>query len=242
MARPKDQGKRRGELVAAAHELAARKGLRDVRLRDVAEATGLTSGAVLYYFDGLDELFFAAYERAVERFCIEREEAVEQIEDPCEALATALHLGVPTGADDVEIRLLYEFEAVAFRSPACADMMASYVDRQVDMYAHILERGGFDLSGGADPRRVARNLVALEDGHGVYVLTGQVAPGEVEAMLLEHAAAVTGVPPAQLRASSVAQVDDAAGERPRLHEVEVDSLVPHGEERRAATERDRAHE
>jgi hypothetical protein len=60
------------------------------------------------------------------------------------------------------------------------------------MYARIL--GADDFSLGTDPRRVARNLVALEDGHGVYVLTGQVPPEEVEAMLLEHAAAVTGVP------------------------------------------------
>jgi AcrR family transcriptional regulator len=192
MARPKDQEKRRGQLMTAAHELAAKKGLRDVRLRDVAEATGLTPGAVLYYFDGLDELFFAAYERAVERFCIERERAVASIADPARALATALHLGIPTGVDDVEIRLLYEFEAVAFRSQACADMMASYVERQVEMYAGILDAAELELRG--DARRLARNLVALEDGHGVYVLTGQVAPAEVEAMLLEHAAAVTGVP------------------------------------------------
>jgi DNA-binding transcriptional regulator YbjK len=196
MARPKDQEKRRAELMAAAGELAARKGLRDVRLRDVAEATGLTSGAVLYYFDGLDELFFAAYERAVERFCVERERAVAGIADPARALATALHLGVPTGPEDVEIRLLYEFEAVAFRSSACADLMASYVERQVGMYAAILEANDFDLP--ADARRVARNLIALEDGHGVYVLTGQVAPEEVEALLLEQAAAVTGVPAERL--------------------------------------------
>jgi AcrR family transcriptional regulator len=192
VARPKDQEKRRGELMRAAHELAAKKGLRDVRLRDVAEATGLTSGAVLYYFDGLDELFFAAYERAIERFCLERERAVDSIADPARALATALHLGVPTGTDDVDIRLLYEFEAVAFRSTACADMMAGYVARQVEMYAGILRAGEFELRG--DATTVARNLVALEDGHGVYVLTGQVAPQEVEAMLLDHAAAVTGVP------------------------------------------------
>jgi DNA-binding transcriptional regulator YbjK len=191
MARPKDQDKRRGELVAAAGDLAARKGMGEVRLRDVAEAAGLTSGAVLYYFDGLDELFFAAYERAVERFCVERERVVAGISDPARALATALHLGVPTGPDDVEIRLLYEFEAVAFRSSECADLMASYVERQVVMYAGILEAGEFAL--GAEARHVARNLVALEDGHGVYVLTGQVAPEDVEALLIEHAAAVTGV-------------------------------------------------
>ena len=193
MARPKDQERRRGELVAAAGKLAARKGMRDVRLRDVAEATGLTSGAVLYYFDGLDELFFAAYERAVERFCVERERVVAEIADPPRALATALHLGVPTGPDDVEIRLLYEFEAVAFRSPACADLMASYVERQVQMYARILACDEFPQLRG-DPRGVARNLVALEDGHGVYVLTGQVTPQEVQRLLLEQAAAVTGVP------------------------------------------------
>jgi hypothetical protein len=39
---------------------------------------------------------------------------------------------------------------------------------------------------------VARNLVALEDGHGVYVLTGQVEPGEVERMLVSAASALTG--------------------------------------------------
>jgi hypothetical protein len=36
--------------------------------------------------------------------------------------------------------------------------------------------------------------VALEDGHGVYVLTGQMTPHELERHLLEHAAAVTRAP------------------------------------------------
>jgi AcrR family transcriptional regulator len=194
MARPKDQDKRRGQLVAAATAVAARKGLHGAQLRDVAEAAGLTPGAVLYYYDGLDDLFFAVYERAIERFCLERERVVADLDDPVLALGAALRLGVPTGPGDDEIRVLYEFEAVAFRSPACAELMAGYVDRQVDMFAGILEAGAragvFTLGG--DPRRMARNLVALEDGHGLYVLTGQVAPEELEALLLEHAAAVTG--------------------------------------------------
>jgi DNA-binding transcriptional regulator YbjK len=194
MPRPKDQVRRRRELVAAASDVIARKGMGAVRLRDVAEAAGMTSGNVLYYYDGLDDLFFAAYERAVERFCVEREAAVARLRKPARKLAAALRLGVPTGPEDTEIRLLYEFEAVAFRSPACADLMAGYVERQVDMYAAILEEGAaagdFALAG--DPRRLARNIVALEDGHGVYVLTGQVSPGELERLLLEHGEAVTG--------------------------------------------------
>jgi DNA-binding transcriptional regulator YbjK len=196
MPRPKDQTRRRHELVAATSDVVARKGLAGVRLRDVAEAAGMTSGNVLYYYEGLDELFFAAYERAIERFCVDREAAVEALSEPAQKLATALRLGVPTGPGDTEIRLLYEFEAVAFRSQACADMMAAYVERQVDMYERVLgdgaAAGAFRLAG--DARRLARNLVALEDGHGVYVLTGQTSPRELEALLLEHAAAITGLP------------------------------------------------
>src|SRR3981189_521824 len=65
VARPRDQVQRRRELVAATSKLVARKGLASVTLRDVAAAAGVTSGAVLYYYDGLDELFTAAYDRAV---------------------------------------------------------------------------------------------------------------------------------------------------------------------------------
>jgi DNA-binding transcriptional regulator YbjK len=51
---PNDQARHRGELVAAAGDVIARKGLGAVRLRDVAEAAGMTSGNVLYYYEGLD--------------------------------------------------------------------------------------------------------------------------------------------------------------------------------------------
>src|SRR4051812_17826572 len=160
MPRPKDQARRRLELVTAASDVVARKGIAGVRLRDVAEAAGMTSGNVLYYYDGLDELFFAAYERAVERFCVEREEAVARLRKPSRKLAAALRLGVPTGPEDTEIRLLYEFEAVAFRSTECADLMAAYIERQVDMYESILRdgkaAGEFEPAG--DLRRIARNL------------------------------------------------------------------------------------
>jgi DNA-binding transcriptional regulator YbjK len=196
MPRPKDQARRRHELVAATSDVVARKGMAGVRLRDVAEAAGMTPGNVLYYYAGLDELFFVAYERAIERFCVEREEAVARLRKPARKLAAALRLGVPTGPEDTEIRLLYEFEAVAFRSTECADLMGAYIERQVAMYEGILREGeaagDFELAG--DPRRLARNLIALEDGHGVYVLTGQMAPRELERHLLEHAAAVTRAP------------------------------------------------
>lgn len=203
MARPRDQDRRRRQLVKATNELVARKGMAEVRLRDVAEHAGLTPGAVLYYYDGLDELFFTAYEAGIHRYCEEREDALARIERPTARLATALRLGVPSGPDDVESRLLYEFEAVAFRSAGCAQLMKDYVDRQVDMYEEILragvDSGEFQIEG--DLHAAARVIVAMEDGHGVYVLTGQVAPADAERLYLQHASALTGVPLRKLTAS-----------------------------------------
>jgi AcrR family transcriptional regulator len=177
--------------------LVADRGVSGVKLRDVAAATGLTTGAVLYYYDSLDELFTAAYDGAVERFCTEREKAIAHIADPAARLAAAVHMAIPSGPDDAEIRLLYELEAVAFRDAACAALMATYVERQVGMYAAILEVGvataGFELAG--DPRTVARNLVALEDGQGLYVIMGRDRPEEVERRILQYLAGAIGVDP-----------------------------------------------
>jgi len=203
MARPRDQAHRRRQLVSATNELVARKGMAGVRLRDVAEHAGLTPGAVLYYYDGLDELFFSAYEAGIHRYCEEREEAIAGLAAPVAQLATALRLGVPTGPDDVESRLLYEFEAIAFRSEPCAQLMSDYVERQVDMYERILiagvGSGDFELDGNL--RAAARVIVAMEDGHGPYVLTGQVTPADAERLFLQHAALLTRVPLRRLAAS-----------------------------------------
>lgn len=189
--------------MAATSKLVARKGLASVTLRDVADAAGLTSGAVLYYYDGLDELFTAAYDRAVERFCRDREEAVAGIEDAAARLATAIRLGIPGGPDDAEIRMLYELEAVAFRSPECAALMAAYIERQVAMYASILEVGAAvgRLTLTAGSRSIARNVVALEDGQGIYVLLGRDTAADVEARIIEYVATATGLTPAELRAA-----------------------------------------
>jgi len=194
VARPRNQSQRRRELIAATESALAQRGLSGVRLRDVAERAGMTPGAILYYYDGLDDLFFAVYERGVDRFCRAREAAIGELDDPVAQLATAIHLGIPPSDDDADIRLLYEFEAVAFRNSACAALMHGYVERQVLMYSSILEAGrragAFTLAG--DVRAIARNIIALEDAHGLYVLTGHREPVEVEGLVLDYAALATG--------------------------------------------------
>jgi AcrR family transcriptional regulator len=196
MARTKDQARRRKELVTAATRVIARHGVGAVRLRDVADEAGLTSGAVLYYYDDLADLFVEVYQAAIDRFCGERQAAVDAEADQARRLGLALHAGIPTGPDDDGCRILYEFEALTFQSPTCAALMTAYVERQVALYGSLLEvgerTGAFTLS--ERPETVARNLVALEDGHGIYVLMGRSRPAQMEATIRSYLAGAVGLP------------------------------------------------
>src|SRR5919201_1203740 len=93
-----------------------------------------------------------------------RADAVNAVAAPPEQLRLAIHLGVPTGPDDTDSRLLYELDAFTGPSPAFAVLTSSYFDRQAMLYKSILEsgsaRGDFELA--APARAIARGLVALE--------------------------------------------------------------------------------
>ena len=89
MARKSNQQIRREELIDAAQDAVARKGLAAVQLRDIAQLAELTPGAILYYYDDLHDLLRQVYERATQRYSVQREQAIAEISSP------ALRLGHP---------------------------------------------------------------------------------------------------------------------------------------------------
>ena len=95
MARKRDQETRRQQLIDAAREAVAEKGLAAVQLRDVAKAADLTPGAVLYYYDDLHDLLQQVYEGATRRYSVEREEAIARLSSPA---APAGHGAADVGA------------------------------------------------------------------------------------------------------------------------------------------------
>jgi AcrR family transcriptional regulator len=195
--RRKDQARRRAQLVAAAREVLLERGAVGLRVKDVAERVGLSSSSVLYYYPDLDDLLLEVSRMAMERYAERRAEAVRGIADPAAQLRLAIRLGVPTGPDDDDSRLLYEIDALTGASQLFATLSASFFDRQALLYERVLERGAesgvFEL--GADPPTIARGLVALEDGLGLQVVLGHpgVDATAAEAILLAWAGAATGV-------------------------------------------------
>jgi AcrR family transcriptional regulator len=200
--RRKDQALRRRQLAEAARRVLLERGAVGVRVKDIAEQAGLAPSSVLYYYPNLDDLLLEVSRSAMERYAERRAEAVRALAGPPDQLRLAVHLGVPTGPDDTDSRLLYELDAFTGSSPVFAVLTASYFDRQALLYESILEAGarGGDFELAAPARAIARGLVALEDGLGLQVVIAHpgIDSAEAERILLEHASMATGYALARL--------------------------------------------
>lgn len=171
MARAKST--RRTDLLEAAQRAMAEHGA-GVRLNQVAEEAGLTSGAILYHYPDLQDLLIDANRAGMERFHDARLQALDGVTDPAQRLVVTITSGLPVDEDDEEVRLLCALGGEAARNTVYAVLLTSLYDRQVAMYQAILEsgaaQGDFDLSG--DALTISRNLVALEDAYGYRIMAG----------------------------------------------------------------------
>lgn len=169
----KTRSARKADLLEAAQRAMAEHGA-GVRLNQVAQQAGLTSGAILYHYPDLQELLVDANRAGMERFHDARLKAIEGVTDPAERLVATVLSGLPVDEDDEEVRLLCALGGEAARNTVYAVLLTSLYDRQVAMYQAILEAGAaggvFTLAD--DSLVIARNLVALEDAYGYRIMAG----------------------------------------------------------------------
>src|ERR1700712_2893294 len=100
MARRKDQDGRREHLRGAALSTLADRGVSATRLKDIADAAGVTPATVLYYYPDVDDLLLQVLAGAMTRFYAPRRKTVEGIADARERLLATIHAGLPEGPDD----------------------------------------------------------------------------------------------------------------------------------------------
>ncbi len=188
---------KRTDLLEAAQRAMAEHGTA-VRLNQVAEHAGMTSGAILYHYPDLQDLLVDANRAGMERFYTERVAALEGINNPAERLVVTIISGLPRGQDDEEVRLLCALGGEAAGKTIYAVLLTALFDRQVAMYQTLLDTGAaqgvFQLS--SDSLTIARNLVALEDAYGYRIMASHptldhdVAAG----LILDYARLATSHP------------------------------------------------
>ena len=190
MARPKDQKKRREQLITATANAVLLHGSTEMRLADIAEEAGLASASVLYYYPDVQELFTAVFEKGSIQYCEEREAHVAQETAPLQRLHACIRSGIPRpGAAEEASRILYELTPIVLRNESAAAQHETFITRQATLYEGVLEEcqatGQYRLLMPA--KILARSFVALEDGYGIDVLTGAITADQEEEWLLQYA-------------------------------------------------------
>lgn len=174
MARPRNQDARRRQLLDAALRVIHRSGPADLQMKDVATEAGLATGSVYYYYDNVDDLLRHVHQLAFERYYTSRVAAIAELTDPREKIRRMIELGLPKPEDEPISLALYQVAVSKARNPQHAEMITDLCGSQVRLYQDLLDEGV--ASGVFEPvistRRIAEHIIALEDGYGLGLCTG----------------------------------------------------------------------
>lgn len=196
MARVRNQDARRHQLVSAAIDVIAHRGVGAMRVKDIADVAAISPRLVAYYYPQIEDLIDDVYRTAVDRYYWQRLEAINKLENPRDRLVNLLETGLPAGREDKLNRALYELAVNAGREARHGTLLTLLFDREVSLYVAVLEAGHAtrDFALTEPVLLIARNFVALEDAYGMHLNGGNSsldAPAAV-ALLQSYARSVTG--------------------------------------------------
>jgi TetR/AcrR family transcriptional repressor of bet genes len=165
-----DHEERRAELRDAVWRLASRDGLEAVTVRAVADEAGCSTGALVHYFAGKEDLLLFAFRTVADRVMRRVAAAEELTADPMELARAMLVEGLPLDRErQAEVRLWFAFLGLALTRPALArDQRLTYRawrERVAERLAAAKEQG--ILRADVDPQTQAAALVGLVDGLAV---------------------------------------------------------------------------
>ncbi|MGH2476106.1 MAG: TetR/AcrR family transcriptional regulator, partial [Candidatus Limnocylindrales bacterium] len=172
---------RREAIVGAALGVAVRKGLASTTVRDVAAEMGTSSGLIHHYFDSMDEVLAAAFERVATQDLVASARAMAAATTPIEALRVFFRTYTPADKDWA-FQLWLDAWAEASRRPAL-----QATSRRLNLeWQGLLEQtivagladGSFSIP---DPSAAAWRILSLLDGlalqvvaHGTTISRAQV--------------------------------------------------------------------
>jgi AcrR family transcriptional regulator len=189
---------RRDQLLAATLDAIRERGIGNLRVQDVAERAGVSTGTVHYHFSDIDQLILDVFTWACDRFYAQRLEVIAAISDAREQLVAMIASGLPEDADDALVVALYDIGVYRRGSAPFAPLAQALFDRQVALYFAVLQlgvaQGHFRLAGPIVD--IAQNLVALEDAYGLHIVSGNrsVPPERARQLILDSARMVTDCP------------------------------------------------
>lgn len=191
---------RRRSIVEAALAVAGRKGLGATTVRDVAAEMGTSSGLIHHYFDTMDDVLAAAFERAAAADLEAARRLVAASGQPTERLLAFIGSYAPAQSSHT-MQLWLDAWSEAARRPilqaVSRRLNLAWHSLLTDVIAHGIEEGEFH---GEDAEAAAWRLLSLLDGLALQVVAhGPIlGPGQPGAWAAVAAEAELGLQPGRL--------------------------------------------
>ncbi|HEY8325155.1 MAG TPA: TetR/AcrR family transcriptional regulator [Ktedonobacterales bacterium] len=166
MARPDVSEERRAQILDAALEVFARQGFHEARMDDIAQASGLSKGALYLYYKSKDALIGALL-TSIFNIAMRSSLAAEHDDGPIRErlMQVTERFAVEIDRFSRAMPVMLEFYAIAARDRTVRKYMGEVFDEYAALVAHLLaqgiERGEFR---GGDPHDLAVGLIAIWEG------------------------------------------------------------------------------
>jgi AcrR family transcriptional regulator len=164
----------RAELVEAADALFSGQGFHATSVDQIADAAGYTKGAVYSNFDSKEDLFFAVYERRVDRRLEEIEQLIAAAATPKEAFeAVSASATRRSREHDGWLAVFFEFWAHVLRHSELRERFAELHGRVIDVYEAgiVRESESRGVRFAEDARKLATARYAMQLGLQIERLT-----------------------------------------------------------------------
>jgi AcrR family transcriptional regulator len=164
--RPDVSEERREQIIAAAMKVFARRGFHAARMDDIVKESGLSKGALYWYFKSKDDIIASIMERFIDREIAGMERALEQ-DAPVVQKLFQLHDMVMEEMRNMQamMPILYEFYAAATRKPSVRAALLEFFQPTRRLLSALIEQG---IDCGefkpVDVDATAVNLIAFYEG------------------------------------------------------------------------------
>ncbi|MPY96187.1 MAG: TetR family transcriptional regulator [Acidimicrobiia bacterium] len=135
-------GHRRQEILAAATRIFAEKGISNTTVRDIADEVGILSGSLYHHFESKEQIVEEVLVRSGgERQHARYREIAETIDDPTEAFAEIIRLGVASVARSPDRARIMRNDAHLFRSLPRLRFVEKMRQDNLDLWMSVVRRG-----------------------------------------------------------------------------------------------------
>jgi TetR/AcrR family transcriptional regulator, fatty acid metabolism regulator protein len=166
MSRLEVRTERRNQILDAAERVFAREGFADSRMEQIVEESGLSKGAIYWYFKSKDEIIGASLGRMFERSLRDVAEQIKSDRPIVERIMTIARSEIETIRNARQLAgVELEAYAMAVRNPETRARARGYFEEYIESFTRLIADG---IAKGellpVDPRKAAITGVALFEG------------------------------------------------------------------------------